>query len=430
MKRYLIFAIIAVSTLLFASCEQEPQPSYPNGDLPIFNGYMQFSTEVSTRSDLATNMRGRNFGVLGYSYSYTTDWEAAKTLATPDTFYNQQVLCDADGICRYDIDSEEDGNQLKPWDATKWYTFFAYSPYNGAGITLSDANVASTPYLTYEYAWLDDALAIDTSDDNPDNDSIDVYGNNKMFDLMTAEHVDADGSTNVGLNFKHRLFAIEVLANNYNESDFEMEQKVDENGNPVLDKAGEPVMVIKKDAQGKPILVLNDEGNPVNDQSKIIKDLTLTVKGLTHTSMTIPLSMRSEEMGNIEYHPSGDGATYPLKEKDVTFNIQNQEVKIPAFNDPQPDGRGGGVATSISKLGSTYGDGYLMFIPQEGSLKFTVVATNVGDDPINKTIESNVNSFEAGKLYQIIVNFVGDGITIALIEAGAWDYKSVKHTFE
>jgi hypothetical protein len=38
--------------------------------------------------------------------------------------------------------------------------------------------------------------------------------------------------------------------------------------------------------------------------------------------------------------------------------------------------------------------------------------------------------FIAGKLYQIIINYVGDGITIALIEAGAWDYQDVYHTFE
>ena len=61
-------------------------------------------------------------------------------------------------------------------------------------------------------------------------------------------------------------------------------------------------------------------------------------------------------------------------------------------------------------------------------MDFTV---NWTDAPNNfeKTISTNMN-FEAGKLYQIIINFVGDGITIALIEAGAWDYKSVTHTFE
>ena len=409
MNRYIIFSFIAVSALLFASCEQETQPTYPNGELPIFNGYMQFSTDVSTRSDLATNMRGRDFGVLGYSYSYTTNWETAKSLATPDIFYDQKVSCNANGTCSYDIDNNaNNGNQLKPWDATKWYTFFAYSPHNGAGITLSDSNATSTPYLTYEYAWLNDG------------DAINVFNNDKMFDLMTAEAADVDGSSNVTFNFKHRLFAIEVLANNYNESEFEMEQKVDEDGNPV--------MIVKRDENNKPILVKDADGNAVKDESKVIKGMTLTIKGLTHTSMTIPLSMRSEEMKNIKYYPSGEDAVYPLRDKEVMFYIQNTSVTVPAFNDPQSDGRGEGVATSISKLGSVKGDGYLMFIPQNESLDFTVNWTGAPNN-FEKTISTNMN-FEAGKLYQIIINFVGNGITIALIEAGAWDYKSVTHTFE
>lgn len=417
MKRYIILSFIAASALLFASCEQESQPTYPNGELPIFNGYMQFSTEVSTRSDLATNMRGRDFGVLGYSYSYTTNWGTAMSLATPDIFYDLKVSCNANGVCTYDNDGNAaNGNQLTPWDATKWYTFFAYSPWGGKGIKLSDSNATSTPYLTYEYAWLNDG------------DAISVFNNDRMFDLMTAEATDVDGSSNVTFNFKHRLFAIEVLANNYNESEFVMEQKVDENGNFVFDKDGKPVMVVKRDENNKPILVKDADGNAVKDESKVIKGMTLTIKGLTHTSMTIPLSMRSEEMKNIKYYPSGEDAVYPLRDKEVMFYIQNTSVTVPAFNDPQSDGRGEGVATSISKLGSVKGDGYLMFIPQNESLDFTV---NWTDAPNNfeKTISTNMN-FEAGKLYQIIINFVGDGITIALIEAGAWDYKSVTHTFE
>lgn len=420
MKRYIKFAFIAVTALMFASCEQETQPTYPNGELPIHYGYMQFSTEVSTRSDLATNMRGRDFGVLGYSYSYTTNWETARTLATPDIFYNQKVSCGSNGVCTYDNDGNaNNGNQLTPWDATKWYTFFAYSPYNGKGISLTGSDVTDTPYMTYEYDWLNDAAS---------GVDINVFRNDQMFDLMTAEAADADGSTNVGLNFKHRLFAIEVLANNYNESEFEMVQKVDEEGNPVVDNDGNPVMVVKRDADGKAILAKDDDGNVISDKSQVIKGMTLTIEGLTHTSMTLPLSMRSDEMEEIEYYPSGDDATYPLQNKKVMFFIQNKEVTIPAFNDPQPDGRGEGVATSISKLGCAKGDGYLMLIPQSHSLNFTVNWTNAPSN-FERTITSNMN-FEAGKLYQIIINFVGSGITIALIEAGAWDYQSVTHTFE
>ena len=415
MKRGFIISILAISALFLASCEKEPVLQQGDGNYyPIFRGYMQFSTEVSTRAQLATNMRGREFGVLGYSYPYTTDWDAARLLAVPDVFYNQAVSCNDNGICTYDTDADQNGSQLKPWDSTKWYTFFAYHPYGGKGISLSDASISNTPYLTYEYDWLEDAMGDIT---------INANRNDKIFDLMTAEAEDVDGTSNVDLNFKHRLFAIEILANNYNESEFEMEPKVDEEGNTVLDNSGNPVMVIKRDENGNPILAKDANGDPISDKSQLIRGLTLTISGLTHTKMTVPMSMRGEEADKITYYPSEE-----LQEKEVMFNIQNKPVTVPAFNDPQPDGRGSGVATSISKLGCAENDGYLMLIPQNQSLDFTV---NWTDAPNNfeRTISSTMN-FEAGKLYQIIINFVGSGITIALIEAGAWDYRSVTHTFE
>lgn len=413
MKRYIILSFIAASALLFASCEHESQPTYPNGELPIFNGYMQFSTEVSTRSDLATNMRGRDFGVLGYSYSYTTNWGTAMSLATPDTFYNQQVLCGADGICRYDINSEEVGNQLKPWDATKWYTFFAYSPYNGAGITLSDPNATSTPYLTYEYAWLDNRAL--------QGATIDLHNESRMFDLVSAQAIDLDGSNNVAFNFKHRLFAIEVLANNYNETEYEYEYVTDEYGEFILDDKGNKIF--KLDDKGNKIFKLDEDGKKIviKDATQSISDLTLRIKGLTNNKMTFPLQ------GNSGVECS---STQDFSDKTLSFKISDYPIDIPAFNEPTADGRGAGVATSISKLSSDNGTGYVMLIPETAKLDFALTWAQASSfTNLQNTFDSDMD-FEAGKLYQIIINFVGSGITIALIEAGAWDYQSVTHTFE
>lgn len=414
MKRYIILSFIVASALLFASCEHESQPTYPNGELPIFNGYMQFSTEVSTRSDLATNMRGRDFGVLGYSYSYTTNWGTAMSLATPDTFYNQQVLCGADGICRYDIDSNPDnGNQLKPWDATKWYTFFAYSPCNGAGITLSDSNATSTPYLTYEYAWLDNRAL--------QGATIDLHNETRMFDLVSAQAIDLDGSNNVAFNFKHRLFAIEVLANNYNETEYEYEYVTDEYGDFILDDKGNKIF--KLDEDGNKIFKLDEDGKKIviKDATQSISDLTLRIKGLTNNKMTFPLQGNS----GVEY-----SSTQDFSDKTLSFKISDYPIDIPAFNEPTADGRGAGVATSISKLSSDNGTGYVMLIPETAKLDFALTWAQASSfTNLQNTFDSDMD-FEAGKLYQIIINFVGSGITIALIEAGAWDYKSVTHTFE
>lgn len=381
--RYIIFAITL--SLLITGCEKESHLQNLPGDWPVFLGYMQFSTDVPTRAALATDMRGKQFGVLGYEYATTTNWATAKPLAVPRTFYNQKVACDASGVCAYDIDSSTDGYQLKPWE-DNLYTFFAYHPHDGAGITLSDSNVVNTPTLTYQYGWLDNVA-------NSKTKPIPAYDNNTIFDLMTAEAIDVNGkgSGSVNFEFNHRLFAIEVLANNFNE---------------------------------------NTEGT--TDQRQTISNLKLTIDGLANSAMTIPLSMQEGEADPV-YNNTTISAT--------TFQISNVNVVVPAFNETITDEttgetRGGGVASSISRLGSNNGDGYLMFIPQNKEITFTFywdqlpdIEKNNPDSDIQTSFESSME-FKAGILYQIIINFVGDGITIAIIEAGSWDQHSVYHEFE
>lgn len=459
MKRYIILSFIAASALLFASCEQESQPTYPNGELPIFNGYMQFSTEVSTRSDLATNMRGRNFGVLGYHYSATSNWNTAKSITSANEFYKLEVSCGEDGgVCTYDINTAQAGNQLKPWEKFL-YTFFAYYPYSGNGLSFSAQNKVDTPTLTYTYSW-------------KGKTSLPIYydaSNQEMFDLMTAEAIDEDGSSNVDLNFKHRLFAVEVLANNYNETLYEYVYdltkpiwvyEVDKDGNYVLDESGNPIIAtdennnpiqetdadgnklyeVKLDENGNKVYKLDENGNKilVKDENQIINKLVVKVEGLAYHSMTIPLSMQPGE-ADIIYegtpNANNNGLLTPLTP--VNFQIQNKQVDVPAFNEG-----GNGIPTSVSKNGSDNGNGYLMFIPQgphtdiedkytdhDYTLTFTVSWNGKDNSSHTDTVESSMD-FIAGKLYQIIINYVGDGITIALIEAGAWDYQDVYHTFE
>jgi hypothetical protein len=94
------------------------------------------------------------------------------------------------------------------------------------------------------------------------------------------------------------------------------------------------------------------------------------------------------------------------------------------------DGRGEGIATSVSKFGSTNG-GYLMLIPQTTGLSGTLNWSELKNFPgtISTDFTSNID-FKAGRLYQLYINYVGSGITIALIEAGAWDVFDVEHKFE
>ena len=387
---YIIFA----AALFAISCEQEQQPIYPNGDLPIHRGYMQFSTDVSTRAQLATDMKGKSFGVLGYQYSATTNWATAKPVTAPNTFYNLEVACAENGTCSYDAYPSDNTMNLKEWEEGN-YSFFAYHPYNGNGMTLSNSTTTNTPTLTYTYAWLNP-----TNQDNwfkagfktnaiinekVEQISVDVVklynASAPVYDVMTAEAIDVNGRGNgtVGLNFKHRMFALEVLANNYNET--------------------------------------TEDTNA----SAYMSSVVLTLNGLKHRTMTIPLSMQSGEAA-----PDYSGAD-PGTRSFLITDPEDGQIRIPAFNERTEDGRGEGVPTSLSSING----GYLMLIPQTTGLTGSVHWAELVNFPgtVSTEFTSNIE-FKAGKLYQLYINFVGSGITIALIEAGAWDVHDVEHKFE
>lgn len=400
--KYILFAV----TLLWVSCDCEYTPT-DTGKLPIFRGYMHFSTEVSSRAHLAENMRGRDFGIVGFKYSKTSDWGTVKSTTAPGPwFYNKEVSCGTDGNCSYGTPQQwEDYN----------YSFFAYHPYSGSGITLSDNSVTNTPMLTYTYGWLNQTGNISTYDSN-----------SPIFDLMTAEAIDVNGSGSgqVDLAFNHRMFAFEVLANNYNETTYKYQK--DSNGDFVLDDKGNKVFEL--DANGDKIVDVS--------ATQYITGLTLTLEGLQNTKMTIPLSMM-----NGEADPAYTKGTVGSR----TFKISDDRLVIPAFNETiertfngETETCGAGVATSISKYGSTNG-GYLFLIPQAGSdvgVKGTLNWAQLDNlstaekEKIQNYFESTI-TFEPGILYQIHINFVGDGITIALIAAGVWESgPRVDHTFE
>ena len=387
--------ILFVSALFAMSCEKEQQSGYKDGELPIHLGYMQFSTGVSTRAQLVTDMKAKSFGVLGYKYSSTTNWATAKPVTAPNTFYNMEVSCADNGTCSYDAYPSDGTKNLKEWEDGN-YSFFAYHPYNGKGITLSDMSATNTPMLTYTYPWLNPTSGDSWYKTNllsMNNKGEALYfnvvhlcdANAPVYDLITAEAIDANGtgSGTVGLDFKHRMFALEVLANNYNENS-----------------------VDKYDAR------------------QTITKLVLTLEGLQHSTMAIPMSMQNGESAPTYSGTVSGKRSFLITDPDIT-------ILVPAFNETI-DGRGEGVATSVSKLGGNNGNaGYLMLIPQTTGLKGTLNWTELSNFPgtISTDFTSNIE-FKAGRLYQLYINYVGSGITIALIEAGAWDVHDVEHKFE
>ena len=78
-----------------------------------------------------------------------------------------------------------------------------------------------------------------------------------------------------------------------------------------------------------------------------------------------------------------------------------------------------------------------MLIPQDAiegqdyNIKFSLnwLDRPANSEEVKTDFEATIN-FEPGRLYQVTINFVGSGITIALIEAGSWEPLTVTHTFE
>lgn len=194
--------LLALLAVVSVSCEKTGIDSSTEVELEPNSGFIRFSTKVATKAPILTDLKGNHFGVLGYEYSYSTNWETARALETPTVFYNQNVNCDSDGVCTYDLNPSLDGNQLKPWVLASRYAFFAYYPQmtNTNGITISGEDMANTPTVNYVLPLSDNPVLPE-----------------KLCDLMTAYSVDETvGGGTVGLTFQHKLFCIDVLAQNFN----------------------------------------------------------------------------------------------------------------------------------------------------------------------------------------------------------------------
>ena len=194
--------LLALLAVVSVSCEKTGIDSSTEVDLGPNSGFIRFSTKVATKAPILTDLKGNHFGVLGYDYSYSTNWETARALARPTVFYDQKVSCDSDGVCMYDLNPSLDGNQLKPWVLASRYAFFAYYPQktNTNGITISGEEMTNTPTVNYVLPLSDNPVLPE-----------------KLCDLMTAYSVDETvGGGTVGLTFQHKLFCIEVLAQNFN----------------------------------------------------------------------------------------------------------------------------------------------------------------------------------------------------------------------
>lgn len=367
------------------SCEKPSFESSTDIEIIPEAGYIRFSTGVATKAPIIQNLREKSFGVLGYNYGYSTRWDVARPLATPEIFYNLPVACATNGVCTYDLNASQEGNQLEPWSLTKMYSFFAYYPMADVnnGVSISAQSAVNMPTVTYNLPLVGNANGAEV---NPDD----------LIDLMTAYAIDKTaGDGNVGFTFQHRLFCIEVLAQNFNTQN----TRKDANGNPV------------KDADGKDVMI---------DADETISNLKLTIDNIAYKGVTVPMMKGDSEPVKVA---NDKGAV------DFRLLSSTESVLVRSHDE-------GSSAVSLS---GTDGSNIVMLVPQtaaaaeggklEGSLTFNLTNSAGDSQTVTGDFSSDID-FQEGKKYTIMVSFTGDTIVIALAESGSWEPYSVNYEFE
>lgn len=140
LHRFSPTAAVLLLGLAAAGCTQNGEAPDPDADnVPMAftgQGVVPKGWEV-TRTTSAYPVGGR-FGVLGY-YTGTGSFVTTTSGSLPNLMYNQMVENTASG-CVY--------SPVQYWTPTHKYTFFAYSPYNSPGVTLSSPATKGNPSLT------------------------------------------------------------------------------------------------------------------------------------------------------------------------------------------------------------------------------------------------------------------------------------------
>lgn len=184
----LLTGILPMVMLLAACSGNNAFSDNPDDEIELIPGRsITFSTGTATRAIPLSQLRGESFGVKGYMLD--NQWASAGYNAKPDADWNNvRIDCSHSGVCTY--------APIHSWADNKYYTFFGYYPYNAPGVTVSDANLESTPYITYR-----------PSHNDPTQHQ----------DVMVASTFDctALNTGQVRMQFSHILFCINLAVNNY-----------------------------------------------------------------------------------------------------------------------------------------------------------------------------------------------------------------------
>lgn len=362
MRRFSYIFILFAS--LFCACNDNTID--PSGDEQIVvptKPYIYLDAAVSTRGTLVEgSVLKRDFGVYGFTYAFNNDWDTYKVTAKPNVFDNvpQEVIHD-NGSYKY--------TPIKEWEGGK-YTFFAYYP---PSLSHSGANNEGTPYLTY---------------------SVDFNATSEHRDVMTAmfEDTSLSSSPYVYFDFYHRLSAVDVVAMNFYEHNYQGDNDTMVSEKIVIELVD--LSLAFKNVQYKTAKIYMDKRIPSERTSA------------AGANPTYEIIKKGEDTGiYINYN---EDSTL----RAITTQLNSSMIFIPQENNDLE------VTTTVSyKKRRPNGAGYLT--DTDGNDVFTVTKTTPFNQPLKE-----------GSRYFLQMSFTSSAVSISIITSDEWDDIEVDYEFE
>lgn len=174
MKQFILYSWIVVLMVVLVGCSQDDADAVDSAQTPI-----EFTADSParfiTRGVIENNsqLQSAGFGVLAYyTGSYTWDLcdgsvaEGHTNPVAPNFMYNQQVTWNNTNSnwtyspVKYwpNDNNSADGSGAEGSQTNSYVSFFAYAPYNGTGIALSNNTTTGAPTINYTWGAENDLL--------------------------------------------------------------------------------------------------------------------------------------------------------------------------------------------------------------------------------------------------------------------------------
>lgn len=163
MKQFILHSWILFLMVVLVGCSQDDADAVDSSQSPI-----EFTADSParfiTRGVIENNsqLQSAGFGVFAY-YTGADNWATVGAGTTPNFMYNQQVSYESgwtySPVKYWPNDNySADGSGAEGSQDHSYVSFFAYAPYNGTGIALSNNTTAGAPTVTYTWGADNDLL--------------------------------------------------------------------------------------------------------------------------------------------------------------------------------------------------------------------------------------------------------------------------------